>query len=217
MLADLRDANGALLAEGRSLFDMQLLKAGTYYLRVYNPQGPQGAALPFTTAFAAPSFGDTHPGSDLDSIRGGDGNDLLVGNQELDQLFGQGGHDAFAAQTVEVRDAEVGETVNTDLPAGELLAASKFSPLDPVVNVPDANLRAALATALGTAGSASQPLTASDLASLTELDLTGRGIVDLTGLEFATNLHRLFIGWNHITDVSPLTVGMAGTEGAVES
>jgi hypothetical protein len=77
--------------------------------------------------------------------------------------------------------------------------------------MPDGNLRAAIAEVLGIVVTQSQPLTASDLATLRELDLTGRGIVDLTGLQFATNLHRLYLGWNHISDLSPLTVGMAGT------
>ncbi len=213
VLADLRDENGALLAAGRSLFDLQLLQAGTFYLRVYNPQGPQPSALPFTAAIVAPGAGDSHPVFDRDILHGSDGDDQLVGNAELDRLFGEGGHDSFTAEIVEVRDAEVGETVNTNLPIGQRLADSRFTPLNPEVNVPDAQLRAALSEVLGRPITQSHPLTASELASLQILDLNGRDVVDLTGLEHATNLHRLYLGWNHITDLSPLTVGLSGTAG----
>ena len=39
---------------------------------------------------------------------------------------------------------------------------------------------------------------------LTKLGVTGHGIADLTGLEFATNLTRLKIGQNPIIDLSPI-------------
>ena len=92
--------------------------------------------------------------------------------------------------------------------------------------IPDANLRAAIAAALGKASGA--PITQADLAMLDTLDFhaAGRGISDLTGLEYAINLtwldlfdnhisdislleglpqlKSLYLGWNQIVDISPL-------------
>jgi hypothetical protein len=46
--------------------------------------------------------------------------------------------------------------------------------------------------------------TPTDMLGLTSLNVTERGIVDLAGLEYATNLQMLWIRWNDITDLSPL-------------
>ena len=81
------------------------------------------------------------------------------------------------------------------------------------VSIPDANLRAALEDSLGKASGAS--ITDVELARLTRLSAPNAGIVDLTGLEFATGLTRLHLGleiqqsepWtnsNDISDLSPL-------------
>ena len=70
---------------------------------------------------------------------------------------------------------------------------------DPVV-FSDANLKAAIEEALGV----SDP-TASDMAGLETLAATGRGIVDLTGIENAVNLSSLWLDFNAIRDISPLS------------
>ena len=59
----------------------------------------------------------------------------------------------------------------------------------PVVNIPDANLRAVIRDALDKPRLA--PITVTDMASLTTLDASRRNIHDLTGLESATNLTML--------------------------
>ena len=71
------------------------------------------------------------------------------------------------------------------------------------VNIPDANLRAVIAEALGKASGAT--ITEAEMAALTELEARDQGIRDLTGLEFATNLTRLQLGLNNLSDVSPLS------------
>ncbi len=81
------------------------------------------------------------------------------------------------------------------------------------VTVPDASLRAMLEDSLGL--SAGDPITASELATLTALEATDKGIVDLTGLASATGLTRLNLGpgamadpWantNAVSDLSPLS------------
>ena len=53
------------------------------------------------------------------------------------------------------------------------------------VHIPDSNLRAAIAEALGKSSNA--PITVEEMERLRDLDARNRGIQDLTGLQFATN------------------------------
>ena len=72
-----------------------------------------------------------------------------------------------------------------------------------VVDLPDSNLRAAIAAALGkTSG---DPITTSDMATLTRLNAGNSNISDLTGLEGAINLILLSLGNNSISDLSSLS------------
>ena len=70
------------------------------------------------------------------------------------------------------------------------------------VNIPDANLRAAIAEALGKAPNAR--ITRDEMATLTRLDVHDADISDLTGLEFATKLEEIRCNNNLISDLSPL-------------
>ncbi|MCY4604904.1 MAG: T9SS type A sorting domain-containing protein [Gemmatimonadetes bacterium] len=84
---------------------------------------------------------------------------------------------------------------------------------DGTVNIADANLRAVIAEALGKAPNA--PITPDEMATLTSLGAANKGIRNLAGLEFATNLTRLDLGVeqvdgrlvnsNDISNLSPLT------------
>ena len=68
------------------------------------------------------------------------------------------------------------------------------------VNVPDANLKALLLETLEV-----DRLTAGAMSKLTELNASDKGILDLTGLEFAINLEVLNISKNRqISDLSPI-------------
>ena len=76
------------------------------------------------------------------------------------------------------------------------------------VSIPDANLRARLETWLGKASG--ETITRDDMATLGEgpnrrLTLTNLGIRDLTGLEYAVNVHALFLSGNDISDLTPLS------------
>ena len=73
----------------------------------------------------------------------------------------------------------------------------------PPVFMPDPALRAAVAAALGKAPES--PVGTGEIAALRALSLRGRGIADLTGLELATNLVRLDLGHNPVSDLWPLT------------
>ena len=70
------------------------------------------------------------------------------------------------------------------------------------VHIPDLNLRAAIAEALGKSPNA--PITAEEMERLRNLDARNRDIHDLTGLRFATNLDELSLGDNQISDLSPI-------------
>ena len=89
-------------------------------------------------------------------------------------------------------------------------AKSAVTPVDPQteripgasVYMPDPNLRAAIAEALGKTPNV--PITVEDMATLYRIFPEKKGISDLTGLEFATNLEWLKIQGNQISDLSPL-------------
>ena len=71
-----------------------------------------------------------------------------------------------------------------------------------VVRIPDPNLRAAIAEALGKSPNA--PITVEEMGRLDGLYNNDYGIQDLTGLQFATNLRRVHLGLNQISDLSPI-------------
>ncbi len=77
-----------------------------------------------------------------------------------------------------------------------------------VVQIPDPNLRALIAETLSKNPSA--PITVEDMERLKEIDARkDRGIKDLTGLQYATNLVELYLGWysgegNQVSDLSPV-------------
>ena len=72
----------------------------------------------------------------------------------------------------------------------------------PTVTIPDANLRAAIETALGKDSDAS--ITQVEMAAFDSLDASDSDISDLTGLEFAVNLTYLSLNDNKITDILAL-------------
>ncbi len=71
------------------------------------------------------------------------------------------------------------------------------------INIPDGKLRAKIASALGkTSG---EPITATEMATLTSLNGQDSSISDLTGLETATNLTTLKLGDNTISNISAIS------------
>ena len=70
------------------------------------------------------------------------------------------------------------------------------------VHIPDTNLRAAIAEALGKSPNA--PITAEAMERLEKIEARNGGIQDLTGLQFATNLNNLDLRGNQINDISPI-------------
>ena len=87
-----------------------------------------------------------------------------------------------------------------DLP---LEVISSSAPQVTGVNIPDANLRAKIETALSKASG--DPISAAEMETLTSLTAQDASISNLTGLETATNLTTLKLGNNTISNISALT------------
>lgn len=68
------------------------------------------------------------------------------------------------------------------------------------VTIPDTNLKAVLEETLDT-----KRLTADDMAKLTILRGRDKGIVDLTGLEYAVNLEEVWLSDSEVSDLSPIS------------
>ena len=75
-------------------------------------------------------------------------------------------------------------------------------PVQAEVSIPDDNLAVAIREALGLPTGA--VITADAMLNLTRLDAPGKGIADLTGLEYAVNLTGLALSQTAVSDVSPL-------------
>ena len=85
-----------------------------------------------------------------------------------------------------------------------LMPPTDTTPTTPgaVVRIPDPNLRAAIAEALGKGPNA--PITGQEIERLGKLDARNRDIHDLTGLQFAINLNELILSNNQVSDLSPI-------------
>lgn len=105
---------------------------------------------------------------------------------------------------VKVRASTLGTSTVTIEPVPGLTQNVKLTAdiLDEIY-MPDPNLKKEINRLLGQ--SATHKIGAKQMLTLSEtLDLSGLNIKDLTGLEYALNTKKLFLGENDITDVSPL-------------
>ncbi|RPH59137.1 MAG: hypothetical protein EHM83_16225, partial [Burkholderiales bacterium] len=225
LVADLYTQDGELVAFGKSIIDMRTLDAGGYYLRVYSAEGSVAEDVDFQVAIDAPFQGWFHPYSDRDRIAGGEGDDLIIGNNQLDRLRGESGRDRFIGEAIEVRDLDLGETRKG--PALDELSTEQLRPVDALIDVQDQSLAVAIARALGyaiTQGYDGQPIIhvpggslrtdvafnavgtrawserfyASRMAELSELDAGWMGISRLGGIEWAINLESLNLSGNNL-------------------
>ncbi|MCY2987934.1 MAG: leucine-rich repeat domain-containing protein, partial [Planctomycetota bacterium] len=227
--ADLLDAGGVPVAQGQQAIDLRNLDAGTYYLRVYEPDSSPHTPcadpahgvcrLPFSITIDAPAEGWVHRSPDRDVIYGGDGDDVLIGNSGLDRLNGESGDDGFVAEAGEVFDLIVGIENRTDPAVSELsnVPLTTQSP-DPDVTLPDPVLSAAIARALGLPANqsgAASPILSSQLAQLTSLDLSGLSVSNLSGLQYAIGLRFLNLSDTKVTDLSPLVPKNRKVDGVV--
>ena len=90
-----------------------------------------------------------------------------------------------------------------DLEVSGTFTVSVAPDSSPEVSIPDANLRAAVRSALGLAEG--DTITQQKMAGLTSLEASSRGIQNLTGLEHATQLTRLNLHNNsQLSNIAPL-------------
>ncbi|MCA9159075.1 MAG: hypothetical protein KDA72_12150, partial [Planctomycetales bacterium] len=210
VLADVLDSQGGVLESGIAAMDMRELPAGKYYLRVYSPDD---TAVPTYTVAIMPPIQGQVSGSlpDADRIEGGDGDDVLIGNLGLDQLFGERGRDVFVGEDFEIRDRESLETLSS-VATQDRLTGTSVPERNPTVNIPDNNLRIQIARALGIPlqESGGVPLAfnlrTADLTRLTSLTIPSTiQINDLTGLQYAINLlHLDLAGQRTVVTLAPL-------------
>ena len=81
-------------------------------------------------------------------------------------------------------------------------SSSSVSPPSPEVAIPDAALRTLIEKALKK--NPGTTITQAEMNTLESLDGRELGIKSLSGLETATNLQRLFLDSNEISDITPL-------------
>ena len=147
--ADLIAADGSVLKVGQTIFDLRATPAGTYFLRVYDTQGPKNS---FVIDVAAPVRGQTHETSSLsdrDFIFGGDGDDTIFGNNDLDQIFAGSGADRVTAEPIEVREHDIADRPLAAVISSETSFGNNLAPLDPSVLIVDSVLKASIGFALG--------------------------------------------------------------------
>jgi ELWxxDGT repeat protein len=229
LVADLLSGDGSVIETGKSTIDLRVIESGTYFLRVYDPLGRADGDVPFVIEASPPKQGYTHPIPDRDEIRGGDGDDLITGNQGLDRIWGDSGSDDFIAELLEVRDLDAPpEDRKEVLPEERSTIPPEGPPVDAYVAIEDSGLRVAIAEALGLpvtpsyipgqfvihvpdasartdlpltdSNVHSQRILASDLAEIVVLDAARRGVATLTGLQYAINVETLNLAGNFISN-----------------
>lgn len=222
LVMDLVDSTGRRLLQARAAIDLRVVEAGSYFLRVYEAVVGVGTT-PFSVHIDAPIRGQTHETTQLpdrDVLRGGPGRDILVGNFDHDALIGEGGPDELFGELVEFRGltaedrwqtslttSTIAPSLPTPIDVPTLLLQDTTTvmpvPIDPVVEIADPALLAAIVTALPGQNTVSGlALRASDLASLTTLDASGLAISDLTGIEALVNLTSLNLNNNTLSNSS---------------
>ena len=129
---------------------------------------------------------------------------LILSGNNITDLAGLVANTGLGAgDTVDLSDNPLNVTSQiTHIPSLRARGVS-ISFVAPAVTIPDANLRAAIETALSKDSGA--PITQAEIATLDSLEANDADIGDLTGLEFAINLTYLSLNDNDITDISALS------------
>lgn len=73
-----------------------------------------------------------------------------------------------------------------------------------IIPIPDDSLRAAIVRVVSPTSDGPITITRLDMESLTALDANHKGITNLTGLEYATDLKSLNLNRNNVADLAPL-------------
>ena len=192
--------------EIKKLLGMFILAALVAVLSACGGNGGTGQKPSITSFTATPSTVDAGQASTLAWTVTGDAPITLTINQGVGTVTGQTSKEVSPTATTtytltaENSSGEDTETVTVTVNGSQACA-------DPVA-IPDANLEQAIRETLGTA---SGDLTCADMASLTELEATGRDISSLEGLQHAVNLTFLDVRDNALTGIAPIE-GLEGLE-----
>ena len=229
VLTDVRNVDGFLMslhdlvpeADGRQwevTFYPGSNRAQQHRLRLINP-GTEDAevAIGGLNDASVASAGETRIVVPAGEARTVTAPQLESGRRDFAGRLGDGKRQLFVSASVPIQAMSLLESptehltnLSTSPVAGTLavVAAAGRDDLnceatDVPVTIPDANLRAVIETTLEKAPG--ETISAAEMATLIELDALGSNIVDLTGLEYATNLARLNLQSNDISDLSPLS------------
>lgn len=152
-VAELLRADGSLVQSGRSIVSLRNVPAGVYFLRVHTPDGtPVTVEQEFRIMIDAPVRGASHETStvpDRDTLRGQDGDDLLVGNPDIDHLIGGSGADSFVGELIEIHDFSIGDRSSESPIVEEISLETIQPPQISAITFQDADLGQAIADELG--------------------------------------------------------------------
>ena len=129
---------------------------------------------------------------------------LILSSNNITDLAGLVANTGLGkGDTIDITDNPLNVTSQiTHIPALQARGVS-ISFVAPAVTISDANLRAAIESALGKDSGA--PITQAEMATLDNLEANDADISDLTGLESAGNLTYLNLNANNITDLSAMS------------
>ncbi|KLU06274.1 Alkaline phosphatase [Rhodopirellula islandica] len=232
------DSTGRMIAEDFQHLDLRNLLAGEYLIGVSRIADSIATRTSYQLEIDSPRLGDAHdlPADDL--LHGGDGDDVVIGGHGKDRIHGDSGDDTLVGELFELRDAVSNDAIASPLP--EERFSDSRSPLqrrDPrivigisavdlgpgEVSLSEPALAAAIAEQLGTqvislpGGDQAFATTvhASDLGSITQMDLSNLGLKSLEGLEYLVGLIFLDLSGNElevdaIEDLAPGDFGATG-------
>ena len=198
IVGSLYDDAGRLLAHDQVIFDLRIYEAGRFFLQVNSTVGER-----FHIEVDPPAAGSTHESTrlpDRDDIQGGDGIDFIFGNQDRDRVeFVAGPEAARDRLFFDYLDIVLGvPAVDRRQDDAQPATDDRLEPINPTIQIVDQNLAIEMAKAAGrpvTFGDGDHPvfreLLATDVTPLTELELNGRPVGDLTGIDRAVNLQTL--------------------------
>ncbi len=221
VIGQLRDHDGRLLDQNFASLDLRNLPAGEYFVGV-SRAGAGTMTTDYTLQLDAAILGDAHDLEADDVLHGGDGDDVIIGGPGKDALHGESGDDALVGESFERRDVAIGDVVRSDLRENDysvsrsprsvrdhrvVVDRDSDDVTDIEVNLGNPEIARAVATSLGvtlntTASGMLEyvtPIYQSDLASISELDLSNRKLIDLDGIEHLTGLRTLDVSGNEFT------------------
>ncbi|MDA8745703.1 PKD domain-containing protein [Rubripirellula amarantea] len=239
MIGQLIDSEGRLIASDFSSYDLRNLPAGEYYVGVSRAPGRSiDSPADYSLEIDPPGLGSAHATESNDVLRGGDGDDIVAGGPGNDRIVGDSGDDVLIGELFEFVDATSSDVTRGDLTSSPYAETRSERQLrDPIaaigvdvndlgigeINIGNPEIAERIADQLGVTiqtlvdGSMkfSRPVTATDLAGITELDLSLLGLDDIVGVEHLVGLESLDLGNNNLAsnDLAVLRPAAAGARG----